>query len=82
MLNLHFYDILTPMDTGSTEDRIISLETRLAYLEDSINKLQAISIEHASEFDHLKAENRAIKSKFGEFEDLLQEMPDKRPPHY
>lgn len=70
------------MDTGSTEDRIVSLETRIAYLEDSINKLQAVSIEHATALDHLKAENRAIKSKFGEFEDMLQDMPDRRPPHY
>lgn len=70
------------MSTGSAEDTIVSIETRIAYLEDSINKLQTISIEHAAEIDHLKAENRAIKSKFGEFEDLLQELPDRRPPHY
>jgi SlyX protein len=65
-----------------TEDQFTGLETKLAYLEDFINKLQAIAVEHSDSIDRLKMENRALRAKLGEVADAIQEIPNLRPPHY
>jgi len=63
-------------------ERFIALETRISYLEDFVDRLQAIVVEHSGEVDRLKAENRALRSKFTDLEQAVQDMPDQRPPHY
>ncbi len=68
------------MDT--TTDCILRIETKLAYLEDFVNKLQSIAIEHTESIDRLKSENRALKAKLGEIDDAMQDIPNVRPPHY
>lgn len=68
------------MDTA--EERLTLIETKLAYLEDFVNKLQAITVDHTDEIDRLKNENRAIRAKMGEIEDAVQDIPNRRPPHY
>lgn len=67
---------------STIEENLTAIETKLAYLEDFINKLQTIAVEHADSIDRLKIENRAIRAKLGEMDDVLQEMPNVRPPHY
>ncbi|MBN1615808.1 MAG: SlyX family protein [Spirochaetales bacterium] len=64
------------------EQRIIDLETKLAYLDDFMAKIQAITVEHTDAIERLKAENRALRAKLGEVEDQLQDLPNQRPPHY
>jgi Uncharacterized protein conserved in bacteria len=66
----------------STENRLDGIETKMAYLEDFMNKLQTIVVEHTNEIDRLKTENRALISKLGEIEDAFQDIPNVRPPHY
>jgi SlyX protein len=68
------------MDT--TTECILRIETKLAYLEDFMNKLQSIAIEHTESIDRLKSENRALKAKLGEIDDAMQDIPNVRPPHY
>ncbi|HNY16689.1 MAG TPA: SlyX family protein [Treponemataceae bacterium] len=68
------------MDT--TNERITRIETKLAYLEDFMAKLQSITVEHTEALDHLKGENRALREKLGELSDSLQDIPNVRPPHY
>lgn len=63
-------------------DRLDAIETKLAYLEDFLAKLQAVAVEHTATLDHLTAENRAIKTKITEMSDSLQDMPNVKPPHY
>ena len=65
------------------EDRITALEIKIAYLEDFLNKLQAIAVEQGEIVDTLKVENRVLKSKIKEILDNQeQEIPNRRPPHY
>jgi len=66
----------------TTEEHFTNIETKLAYMEDFINKLQAITVEHSEAIDRFKGENRALRAKLGEIEDAVQEMPNVRPPHY
>lgn len=63
-------------------ERMVSLETKLAYIEDFVDRLQAIVVEHSGEIDRLKTENRALKTKLTDVEESIHEMPDQRPPHY
>ena len=65
------------------EDRITALEIKIAYLEDFLNKLQAIAVEQGEIVDTLKVENRVLKSKIKEILDNQeQDIPNRRPPHY
>ena len=66
----------------SNEKLITDLQTKMAYLEDFMNKLQAIAVEHTDTIDRLKNENKALRAKLGEIEDVVQELPHIRPPHY
>ncbi len=63
-------------------DRLILVETKLAYMEDFIERLQTIVVEHTGTIDRLTTENRALLSKITDVEESIQEMPDQRPPHY
>lgn len=49
------------------EEKIISLETKLAYLEDFINQLQAVSVEHTETIERLRAENKILSQKLNAF---------------
>ena len=65
-------------NTNKTE-----LEIKIAYLEDFLNKLQAIAVEQGEVVDTLKAENRVLKAKIKEILDNQeQDIPNRRPPHY
>lgn len=64
------------------DERIARVEVKLSYLEDFMNKLQAIAVEHTDSIDRLKAENRALRDKLGEVSDAIQDIPNVRPPHY
>lgn len=65
------------------EKRITELEIKIAYLEDFLNKLQAIAVEQGEVVDTLKAENRVLKAKIKEILDNQeQDIPNQRPPHY
>jgi len=65
-----------------SDDRIVQLEIKLAYLEDFMNKIQTIVVDQEEAIDRLKGENAAIKEKIGEMEDNFEEIPNRRPPHY
>lgn len=65
------------------ESRITALEIKLSYLEDFVNKLQAIAVEQGKVVDTLKAENRVLKGKLEELIEAQEgEIPNRRPPHY
>ncbi|HAH60749.1 MAG TPA: SlyX protein [Treponema sp.] len=65
-----------------TEDRVIALETKLAYLEDFVNQLQEVSVAQTKQIDILKQENRLMSGKLQDLSDSLDEIPNRKPPHY
>ncbi len=66
-----------------SEDRIIALETKVSYLEDFLNQLQAVCVENSETIEKLTKENKAMASKIRDMADQLEgEIPNRRPPHY
>lgn len=68
--------------TNDEKESLTRVETKLAYLEDFMNKIQTITLENNETLDRLKTENRELRMKLGEIEDNMQEIPNNRPPHY
>jgi SlyX protein len=65
------------------DEKFISLETKLAYLEDFLNQLQEVSVEHTKTIELLKKENKLLLNKIQEMaENLEGDIPNRRPPHY
>lgn len=66
-----------------TEDRIIALETKLIYMEDFVNQLQAVAVEHTETIDMLRKENKLLAQKVKDLSDQAEgEIPNRKPPHY
>jgi SlyX protein len=65
-----------------TEEKFIALETKLAYLENFVAQLQDVSVEQAREIDILKQENKLVSGKLQDISDSLEEIPNRKPPHY
>lgn len=66
-----------------TEDLIISLQTKLAYMEDFVNQIQQVTVEHTNEIELLRKENKLMSQKLREMSDMLEgDVPYRRPPHY
>lgn len=66
----------------ATEARITAVETKLAYLEDFLSKIQAVTIEHGNILDRLRGETRVLKDKIDDMADAASDVPHVRPPHY
>ncbi|MBQ0051178.1 MAG: SlyX family protein [Treponema sp.] len=64
-----------------TEERFIALETKIAYMDDFINKLQEETVENQKTIQLLREENKILA---GRIQDLSenQDIPNRRPPHY
>ncbi len=62
---------------------LISLETKLAYMEDFVNQLQAVTVEHTKQIDALREENKLMAQRLKDMSDLLEgDIPNRKPPHY
>ncbi len=75
------------MDTEELSSRFEKVETKLAYIEDFIQRLQAEVVERNALTERISAEHRAIKEKVINLSRELEELPDRKPidvkpPHY
>ena len=62
------------------EDRIIRLETDMAYLQDMVRELNDIVANQQAQLTKLEKQNEALNKRM---EDLDTETrPNRRPPHY
>ena len=63
--------------------RLTEIEIKLSYLEDFMNKIQKITVEHTEAIERLKAENRTLKAKVAELVEFQEgDIPNRKPPHY
>ncbi len=68
---------------ANIEDRFITLETKLAYLEDFLSQLQNVTVEHTKELELLRKENKMLAQKVSDMAEQLEgDIPNRRPPHY
>lgn len=65
------------------QDEIIKLETKLAYMEDFLNQLQEVSVEHTNLIEKLEKENKILSQKINDMSEQLEgDIPNRKPPHY
>ena len=68
---------------SEVEQKLIGLEMKISFVEDFLEKIQDVCVEHTKEIQSLKAENTILKLKIAQIEDVLApEIPSQRPPHY
>ena len=65
------------------QDEIIKLETKLAYMEDFLNQLQEVAVEHTNLIEKLEKENKILSQKVSDMAEQLEgDIPNRKPPHY
>jgi SlyX protein len=70
------------MDQQAITNRIEKIETKLAYLEDFLNRLQEELVRRNGVLDRLVTENTAMKERLQLISRSLEELPNQKPPHY
>ncbi len=64
-----------------TEERFIALETKIAYMDDFISKVQEEAVEKQKMIQLLREENQILAGRIQDLSENL-EIPNRRPPHY
>jgi SlyX protein len=70
------------MEMDDIEDRFERLETKLAFLEDFVERLQTEVVARNGITDRLFLEQGALKEKLLQLSQEMEEIPNRRPPHY
>lgn len=66
-----------------TQNELISIETKLAYLEDFVQQLQEVTVEHTNQIETLREENKLMAQKIRDLTEQLEgDVPNRKPPHY
>lgn len=66
---------------NETENRLVAIETKLAYMEDFIQKLQEVAVENQRTIEILRQENQILSGRIQDLSENL-EIPNRKPPHY
>jgi len=66
----------------SDELRFEDIEIKLAYLEDFVKQLQSVAVEQGKTIDLLREENKLLSGKLNELLDNMEDIPNRKPPHY
>ena len=53
------------------ENRFVSLETKMAYMEDFLNQIQQVAVEQAKTIEILRKENKIISQRLREISELV-----------
>jgi SlyX protein len=70
------------MDQQTVTTRLEKIETKLAYLEDFLTRLQDEVVGRNAVMDRLITENTAMKERLRSISRGLEEVPNRKPPHY
>ena len=63
------------------EDRFVALETKIAFMDDFISKLQEEAVENQRMIQILREENQILAGRIQDLQEN-QGIPNRRPPHY
>ncbi len=64
-------------------EELVAIETKLAYLEDTVATLNDLVIDQQKQIDRLEAGRKDLERQLGELADSGGEMmPHQKPPHY
>lgn len=64
------------------DERLDRLEIKLAYIEDFLERLQSAVLEQTRQTEKLSQEHRVLKEKILFLTKELEEIPNRKPPHY
>ena len=65
------------------DEKVIELETKLAYLEDFMNQIQEVAVQQTKDIEKLKVENKILKDKVKDLSDWAEgDIPNRKPPHF
>lgn len=70
------------MDENTIEDRFQTIETKLTFLEDFLQRLQDEVVSRNNVIDRLNAEYKGLKEKVLQIAADIEEIPSQKPPHY
>ena len=66
-----------------TDDRLTTIEMKLAYMEDFVNQIQNVAVEQAKTVDKLQKEIKLMSDKIREMSNTMEgDIPNRKPPHY
>ena len=71
---------MVAMDS-ETENRFFTLETKIAYMDDFIQKLQTEVVEQQKLLEILRQENKILSSRILDLSENI-DIPNRKPPHY
>ena len=64
----------------NTEQRLIKIETDLAYMQDTVNQLNEIVSAQQAAITKLEKQNEALNKRIEEMD--TEARPSQKPPHY
>jgi len=64
------------------DERLERIEIKLAYLEDFLERLQSAVLEQNKQAEKLCQPHRVLKEKILFLTKELEEIPNRKPPHY
>jgi SlyX protein len=70
------------MDQQVLEKRLEKIETKLSFLEDFLTRLQDEVVVRNAIIEKLNAGHSAMKAKLIQISQDLEEIPNRKPPHY
>lgn len=68
--------------TEEIDERCTNIEIKLSFMEEFIQKLQTEVVSQGKLIEKLTLENKLISSRLKDLQDSLEEIPNRRPPHY
>lgn len=63
------------------ENRFMTIEMKLAYMEDFLNKIQEVTVENQKQIEFLRQENKILSGRIQDLSENI-EIPNRKPPHY
>lgn len=64
------------------DERLERLEIKIAHMEDFLDRMQSVVIDQSKQIEKLNQEHRVLKDKILFLTKELEEIPNRKPPHY